>query len=209
MIARRVGKLFSAAFIAAFFCACAQVRTIPGEAQARFAEREPTLASLTRWALSGRVGMRAAEGGGSLALTWRRAPEAQTLDFANPLGKRVLRVEEDAQGARAIDAEQRRYEGRDIQALLADSLGVQVPLAGLAYWVRGLPLPDTEGAPSFDRFGRLQRLKQLGWEIEFRDYMRVNGIELPAKIFLRYENVAQPNASVQLRLAINEWTLNP
>ena len=210
MIVKRIGKIFSAAFIAAFFCACAQVPPVPEEARARFAEREPALASLVRWELSGRVGMRTSEGGGSLALVWRRSPERQTLDFANPLGKRVLRVEEDAHGAHAVDAQQRHYRGKDVESLLAETLNMQVPLAGLVYWIRGLPLPDTADQSSFDRFGRLQRLAQLGWDIEFLDYARVNDLELPAKIFLRYENTAQPDtAALQLRLVINQWTPNP
>jgi len=206
---KRIGKILSAAFIAAFFCACAQVPVVPEEARARFAEREPALVSLVRWELSGRVGMRTSGGGGSLALVWRRTPETQTLDFANPLGKRVLHIEEDAHGARAVDAQQRHYQGKDVESLLAETLGMQVPLAGLVYWIRGMPLPDTHGQSSFDRLGRLQRLAQLGWDIEFLDYVRVNDLELPAKIFLRYESATQPNAALQLRLVINEWTPNP
>lgn len=209
MIFERIRTIFSAAFIAAFFCACAQVPTVPEEAAARFAEREPVLVSLTHWQVAGRVGVRTSQGGGSLALVWRRAPEAQTLDFANPLGKRVLRVEENAHGAQAIDAQQRRYEGTDVERLLAETLDMQVPLKGLAYWIRGLPLPEVQAQWSFDRFGRLRRLAQLGWDIEFLDYVRVNDLDLPAKIFLRYGDAAPANAALQLRLVINEWTLNP
>jgi outer membrane biogenesis lipoprotein LolB len=48
-------------------------------------------------------------------------------------------------------------------------LGVRLPVNGLRYWVRGLPEPgSTPGQTDAD--GRLTRLEQNGWVIEYPAY---------------------------------------
>jgi outer membrane lipoprotein LolB len=76
-----------------------------------------------------------------------------------------------------------------------------LPVKGLYYWVRGLPVPDTAETHGLTDHGRLQWLDQAGWHISYRGYNEVSGKALPAKIFL-------DSAQVKLRLVIDKWTLS-
>ncbi len=77
--------------------------------------------------------------------------------------------------------------------LLESRLGFAVPLSALRYWVLGLPEPNRAYQPSYDEAGALRRMTQLGWLIEFEQFMNVNNLALPRKTVL-----TSPNARVKV-----------
>ena len=54
--------------------------------------------------------------------------------------------------------------------LLEQTLGLRLPVTGLRYWVRGLPAPGPTALLQTDAAGRLTRLEQNGWVIEYPSY---------------------------------------
>jgi outer membrane lipoprotein LolB len=66
--------------------------------------------------------------------------------------------------------------------------------------VLGLPAPGA-AERTLDEYGRLDRLKQSGWEISFLDYENHHGIELPGRVFIN-------NHQAKVRLVIGDWRLN-
>ena len=89
----------------------------------------------------------------------------------------------------------------DPELLLLRQTGWRVPVRALRYWVLGLPAPGPVKGRSLDRYGRLAKLSQSGWEIEFRDYQRSGSLELPVRIFVT-------NHRARVRLAIGHWELS-
>ncbi|MEJ2094262.1 MAG: lipoprotein insertase outer membrane protein LolB, partial [Gammaproteobacteria bacterium] len=85
------------------------------------------------------------------------------------------------------------------ESLLRQTLGWEIPLEGLEYWVRGMPQPNKP----FDRIlldseARMVDLKQSGWEIKIERYQKVRGMDLPGKI-----SMLNPHFSV--KLVIQDW----
>jgi outer membrane lipoprotein LolB len=72
----------------------------------------------------------------------------------------------------------------------------------LRYWVRGLPVPDTEATRVLDESGQLSRLEQSGWVINYQRYQLVEGAAVPSKLQLARDDIS-------VRLVINEWQLGP
>ena len=82
----------------------------------------------------------------------------------------------------------------DAESLTAQVLGFRLPLAGLADWVRGAASASSPAKEEKDAEGRLTKLEQAGWQIEYQDYAGGR----PSRMRLTYPGI-------ELRLAISKW----
>ena len=57
-----------------------------------------------------------------------------------------------------------------------------LPVEALQFWVRGLPWPDAEWQEQRNESGQLERLTQLGWQLNFSDYHSAGALLLPQRI---------------------------
>ena len=193
-------------FVAWFLSACATTQPAgtvapPPEWPARAA----VLARLGAWDVQARVGIRAGDEGGSVGWDWQRRAHNQRLDFTGPTGKLLFRLDEDANGARAQDADGKHYAARDIDSLLHDLTGWRLPVAGLQYWARGLPIPDIPYDARFDAQARMIELTQAGWSLIYREYAAVDAVDLPRKLELHA--LASDGRQIRLKLVVRAWRL--
>lgn len=192
---------------------CAGLRAPSATPTDAWPVRREALQALMTWELRGRIGVQLPEQGGQATLRWRHAPAQQEIDLSGPFGAGHVRLRQDPTGVRLQDARGRVVEDADAEALLQRVTGWQMPVSGLAFWVRGVPAPDSASQEQFDEAGRLQRLQQLGWDIQFLGYHDVAGYALPSRLYLtRPLTVAAPSESggrIEIRLAISSWELGP
>ncbi len=74
-------------------------------------------------------------------------------------------------------------------------------MSGLRYWILGLPVPDAEVySRELDVYGRIRRLEQSGWRIEYLDYVLVDGVDMPSKLELQHPHLSA-------RIAVRRWQL--
>ncbi len=156
------------------------------------------LKQLDQFELQGRVGVRGNKGSWHGSLRWTYRDNRDRVVVSGPFGQGgvVIQVQENWIQIEQADGQIRVSDQPD--QLLEEILGVAVPLQALRYWIRGLPAPgqaQTEYAPD----GRLQRLIQAGWQVEYLEYQRVGQGALPAKLVL-----AGPR-QVRLKLVIDRW----
>ena len=85
------------------------------------------------------------------------------------------------------------------EALMQQAVGYSLPISNLYYWIRGLPAPG-KAKTQFDESGHLSTLAQAGWEINYRHYQSVNGIDLPSLIQLY-------KTPFNIKIAIKSWQL--
>jgi outer membrane lipoprotein LolB len=126
-------------------------------------------------------------------LNWRHAREGDELLISTPLGQGVARIVRQGKVVTLTtpDGEQ---SAPDAESLTEQTLGFRLPLAGLADWVRARPSPDTPAHTEYGGDGRLARLQQSGWNIDYQAY---DGGR-PSRMRLTYPGI-------ELRLAISEW----
>ena len=86
----------------------------------------------------------------------------------------------------------------EVKAALSVELGWEIPLTSLGYWVRALPDPTMQAEQFFEPSGRLGRLQQDGWDINYNRYQAVDGVAWPAKLRLQRDDIA-------VRLVIDQW----
>ncbi|HEU5338971.1 MAG TPA: lipoprotein insertase outer membrane protein LolB [Sulfuricaulis sp.] len=176
--------------------------------------RQVELRQITAWQVLGRLALRAANQGWHASLRWDRDGEKVRLDFTGPLGRGHLRLVQDSHGAELRDADQRVWRAENPETLLYRATGWALPLNGLNYWVVGLPTPATASTQQLDPQGRLKRLVQSGWDIQFLEYTRYGEYDLPSKLFITRRNSPseEPAAGeefLEVRLSIERWTFIP
>jgi len=82
----------------------------------------------------------------------------------------------------------------DAETLTHDALGYALPVAGLVWWVQALPDPARPFEASRDASGRLERLKQDGWTIDYLQYVEAR----PRKLTLHRDGL-------EIRLVADAW----
>jgi outer membrane lipoprotein LolB len=149
------------------------------------------------FAFNGRVSFKQGEQRNSAGLRWvHRAAEDEILLLA-PLGQTVARIHRDTQNA-TLDASGKHYAAQDMEALMRQVLGWQLPLSGLRYWVAALPAPEGEFQIEQNAHGQMSLLRQQGWEITYSRYTADNKDALPLRLTLKRDGM-------EVLLLIDEW----
>jgi outer membrane lipoprotein LolB len=186
-------KRFSGLFLIMLLTACAVTPSLNSTRSA---------ADFTDWQLNGRIALTHGEQGWHASLLWQEHADDYQLKLSGPLGQGGFQLAGDEHGVVLVDAEGHSSFARDGDALLLQATGWRLPVVGMRYWVRGLPVPDIEATPVYDASGRLNRLEQSGWEINYYKYQLVEGASVPSKMQLARDDVS-------VRLVIKQWQLGP
>ncbi len=156
------------------------------------------VSGLGEWALSGRISVRTEDDSWSGKLRWRQGGGQFHIAFDAPMGMGAARLRSDDDGVRMEVPDGKEFTAPDAESLLYRFFGMRLPVAGLRYWVTGLPQPDMPSNLEYDGAGRLARMQQASWNIRYRGYMHVQNVDLPRKIFIE-------NSQLNVRLVIERW----
>ena len=134
-------------------------------------------------------------------LGWRHARDGDEMLISTALGQGVARIVRQGELVTLTtpDGEQ---SAADAESLTEQTLGFRLPLAGLADWVRGRPSPDRPAHTEYGADGKLAKLQQSGWNIEYQEYADALPSPLPSPLPSRMR-LTYPG--IELRLAISEW----
>jgi outer membrane lipoprotein LolB len=158
-------------------------------------------ATVTAWQLNGRVSLTRGEEGWHAGLYWQEQADTFYLRISGPLGQGGFQLNGDVRGVVLVDADGQTFAARDVDALLVQVTGWQLPVRGLRYWIRGLPEPAAGTVHTTrDEAGQLRRLEQSGWTVNYQRYQLVDDILLPAKLQLLHDDVS-------VRIVIDQWEL--
>jgi outer membrane lipoprotein LolB len=190
-----------------YSCAAPPPRPPASQLQQLWQVHESALLPIQHWELRGRLAVRTDERGGQASLTWKRDAAQHSIRLNGPLGRGVVRVTQDANGAQLQDAEQRVFHAASAEELLYRYTGWRLPLANLNYWVRGVPVPDLPATRELDDAGRLKTLRQQGWEVQYQEYVQADGYDLPNRFTLIYapEQASLEMPAMEVRLVIDRW----
>ena len=173
-------KFTAALLVALLLAACAQLQTAAPEKVV--------------FELSARLAARYGAESFSGNLAWRHAERNDEMLITTPIGQGVARLVREGDTVILSTAEPKEYRAADAESLTEQVLGFRLPLTGLADWVRARPSGDAAFKEAKSPDGRLQRLEQSGWTIEYQEY----DAERPRRLRLLYPGI-------ELRLAISTW----
>lgn len=181
-------------------CTTPPVRPPAADRELAWQHHRAALADLEQWRLTGRIAIHTGGEAWHATLDWRQRRQRYDIRLLAPMGQGSVRVQGGPDEV-VLDTGTETHSAADAESLLYRRFGWRVPVAALRYWVVGLPEPGTPAELRLDEHGRLAYLEQAGWKIEFRQYTRQEGRELPARIFAS-------NHQAQLRLAAGQWQVS-
>lgn len=197
---------------------CASAPTAPQAPESSFElkwrEHREQVSGIHQWHLSGRIGIRTDDTGGSANLRWKRGEGQDQIDLFGPLGGGRIRLDIDSAGARLRDSQGQNFHADSASEVMFKATGWVVPLEVLGDWIRGIPAAGPHES-EIDEAGKLISLNQNGWTITFNEYAPHQQALLPRKIRLSAsEGVINELASrnqisgkqLVVKLYIDEWT---
>ncbi|MCG6970480.1 MAG: lipoprotein insertase outer membrane protein LolB [Gammaproteobacteria bacterium] len=170
--------------------------------QSALALRQQTLADVSAWVFNGRLSLKTADDAWTGKVRWRQDGKQFRLHFSAPTGQGAVQLMSNPQfGVEMRTAEGAVQYADDAETLLYDHTGWRLPVSGLRLWVVGLPNGEEKISQlSFDDQGRIETLAQYQWRIQYLQYRKVNGHDLPRKIQLQ-------NADLDMRIVIDHWDM--
>ena len=148
------------------------------------------------WSMQGRAAISTGKQSGNARIDWRqRALDGYNVTLSAPVTRQSWQLEVDGATATLRGLEGGPRTGPDAALLLREATGWDIPVASMAWWLRGWPAPGT--TPSryvFGPAGALIGLEQDGWRIDFTR----TGDALPTRI-----NAERGESRV--RLVIDQW----
>lgn len=165
-----------------------------------FQESDQNLNDLTQWHYSGKVGITTARLKEQANLVWNYSDQSNTVRLFGPLGVGAIKLEFDQYGVVLSDNKGVLHRGASAQALLTDIVGWPLPIDALSHWLFVLPEPGQPFQYRLNDAGQLASLRQLGWQIEYKDYRQYQQQVLPRKLtaFKQFDTGNQGLVTVKL-----------
>ncbi|MGZ8252592.1 MAG: lipoprotein insertase outer membrane protein LolB [Methylophilaceae bacterium] len=157
-----------------------------------------SIANLQNFGIEGRIGVQTEGRGVSGSIHWQHFNKQDNIDLYSPMGGKMAAVKTTAESVTLTASDGKTYTASDAETLTQQTLGWRLPVTNLADWVVGRPTKDAITLSSSDDAGKLLKLSQDGWEVEYLEYREVDGHPLPSKLTMR-------NPKLYLKLVIEHW----
>ena len=201
MIHRRWPLFISLTLWVSLLSGCAELAFLTRDPQSEWSDRQAALSSISHWEARGRVGLRLSDDSSTANLRWRQMEADFDILLSGPLGQGVGRLEGRPGAVLYRSAKGETVRAASAEALMNEQLGWQLPVSGLRYWLTGQPTPTSPiDRLEIDDQGRLSRLKQLGWEVEYLRYDETRHPEMPTSVRLT-------RPGVRGKFLLNDWTV--
>lgn len=188
-----------AAMVLFLLAGCAsQAPVEDGNRQAGQWERQQAeVEAFDTWTMIGKAGLRTSQENQSANLDWSQHPHYFRMLISGPFGggRSVL---EGREGRFSLTTGEGRFEAETPEALMEEQLGWSLPVSAMPDWVRGLPGDHASYQLETDELGFPRNLQQDGWEIDYRDWEEVEGMWLPRRLVMNYDDV-------RITLVVNQW----
>lgn len=149
------------------------------------------LSGLEQFKAEGSLSIQSPQGSEFARFEWNQlGAQTLTLTLRGPLGFGQVKLVQQGEIFTLIDGKGRTYHANSPEALMDQVLGWHLPVGGMTYWLRGVPVPrDLEARKVLAPYGALSELDQLGWEIRYLSHQSMGGLMLPHKIQMKRDQI--------------------
>ncbi|MBJ7538286.1 lipoprotein insertase outer membrane protein LolB [Marinomonas transparens] len=159
-----------------------------------------SIAAISTWETSGRVGIRTQEDAVSGNFTWQKSPTGFSLDIIGPFGQGATKLKSTTDGQVTLAYKDTEITGPNAAILLQQELGWVFPVDQVSYWIRGLAYPQTPSRMTKNSDNLPNKIEQDGWLVTYKNFTKVDGLSLPQKMQVS-------NPPFRVNLIINQWTI--
>lgn len=171
------------------------------------AQADAQRAAMQAWDLAGRVAISGPGRGGSGRLDWEQRGDRYDLTLSAPITRQGWRLSGDAGWARLEGIDGGPREAADVETLLYQATGWEIPVRALVDWIRGVAAPQAWHGPARVARGEGDvpaRIEQAGWTIEYGAWFEA-GIGQPALP----RRIEATRGDARVRLVVDGWTVLP
>lgn len=98
---------------------------------------------------------------------WLEQGDEVTLSLRSPLGSTLAIVGSTPTQATLELPNQAPRTANNVEDLMRGALGFPLPVSGMRYWLKNTPAPETHATLTRDAQGRITRIVQDGWRIDY------------------------------------------
>lgn len=157
------------------------------------------LSKINQFYLQARIGIQSEGKGSSGSTRWRHSPDGNDISMLSPVGGTVAKIITNPKGVTLTSNDGKVLQAADAESLTEEHLGWRLPLAGLPDWALGRPGKRLPQEIHWDSIGRITKLTQDGWQIEYPEYIEAGGYRLPKRINMRSDKLT-------LKLVVESWS---
>jgi len=162
-------------------------------------QQQKNIKHFKTWHVKGKIGFTDGHHGGSASLDWQQQKENFILTLYGPFKIENILITGKPGNVSLATSNGIKLTANTPEEIIQQQLGWTVPVAGLMYWAKGIPI---EGVPieiiQLSKGNRLMELQQQGWNIEYNEYKTFGQLILPSKITLRYK-------TIKIKLIFKNW----
>ena len=185
--------------------------TAEAAAMAAQQAREQRVRALPVLSFSGRVALSNGRSGGTGRIEWRQSGDHYEVTLSAPVSRQSWRLAGDASSATIDGIQGGPRSDTDVERLLRDATGLDIPAGALAAWAGGARADEAAFGPArlaFTADGRLARIEQDGWTIDYLGWREEapgdGGPPLPLP-----DRINAERGEARVRLAIDAWSWAP
>ncbi|RYY73995.1 MAG: outer membrane lipoprotein LolB [Gammaproteobacteria bacterium] len=190
-------------FVALILSGCTHHQTKAPVISQNWAAHKEKVESIQNWQATGKLAVKVPNDGGSASVKWQQSGKTYQIDLNGPFGSGKVTINGLPDGVALTEAGQAPQHAKTAEELVRKNTGWNIPVTQLAFWVRGLPDPNSKiirFAPNEQ--GLIGELEQLGWKVSYGEYLNAtalnNNIPMPGRIIAEYNDV-------RLTLVVREW----
>lgn len=146
------------------------------------------------WGFSGKFSIKAKQKTQNANIIWAQQGNNYTITLFGPLGQGKVVIEKNGNNLTlAHDNQIKRASSPE--ELLRKTTGWSLPISAMNYWLQNKPSPKTEAYVTTNTSGRITKIEQQNWTIDFVSFYDDNR---PKKITLQRTDIA-------VTIIIKEW----
>ncbi len=170
------------------------------DAGAWLAEREALFSRHEQWSVSGRMALSDGSRGGSLAFDWQADGANHEVQLRTVAGGRQWRLSFGPSGALLEGSGIERMWAMDPDPLVEAAVGWPVPVQSMAWWIRGLPPPDSDAVISYASDGSLTRVESDPWQMDYQRFDAGPEALMPSRL-------QAVSGDYRVRVVLRDWQL--
>ncbi len=199
---RRLFYFFAALFL--FGCSSLPPEPESVEWQAHKSELE----SLTQYTASGKLGYISPDQRQTLNFHWSHSDNFTQVRLTTFLGQTVFNLTSTPNGSFIETYDGQKLSGKDVNVLIEQLTGLDIPIEQLSDWLVGLPATaDSYQLNQFNTVGSLQkRITNKTWNLDYNEYrsFSLEGTENSLPMPTRMQLV---QGDTKLNLVVSKWTV--
>lgn len=163
------------------------------------AQRQQQRRAFSHWLVRGNLRLHTADQKSHATLVWQQQ-DAQhyRITLLGPLGLGSVRINGSPQHVTLQQGKQ-TLTANTPEALMQQQLGWHLPVSSLAYWLRGLPAPNSNHTQT-DGQQQLTAIDHDNWQVKMDQYRCFSGLNMPSKLQLN-----APDKQLSAMLVVTEW----